>query len=425
MSWISIGFAVLALFQPTQETPKTPEKPALEAEVANGLEVRVLTLDECLDMAMEHQPRIKAALASMRAARAAHAGIHSLRGLARLAPDLTFRKMQADHGLTVAHAVLQQETEDTRYAVRRAYFTVIYAGVQAERLKRLAEILENANTKTPPNTWLNETFAISSQLRMGLAKARSNLAIAEVGRLKARYLLLEEMGGKRAIGFLPEPADKALPKPIINITLDELESLMGEHRGERILAREGFAIAHLEAQAQRKSLPFTFISNSFAAFSSNNATPVPTPERGGEYRPGAINLEMPSNFGGPKRYRVERAEALADRAALTDATTTNLTNLEARISFLNLREIERRILADKGSIAEVRMIFSRASQNPLSTHDGMVLGRAVDLLIDYEELHLKRVLIASELMRETCGALVIPFEARQPEATGLPKSPSD
>ncbi len=412
---IGNGLAFLALAQPPQELPKTPPLSTLEAEVANGLEPRVLTLDECLAMSMEHQPRIQAAMASLRAARAAHSGIHSLRGLAKLSPDLGIRKSQSDHGLAVANAVLRQETEDTRYAVRRAYFTVIYAEAQAERLRRLAEILEKGNKKTSPNVWLDDTFGISSRLRMTLTKTRSNLAIAEVGRLKARYLLLEEMGGKRAIGFLPEPAEKTLPKPIINITLDELESLMGEHRGERILAREGVAIANLEAEAQRRSLPFKFISNSFASFSSNNATPVPTPERGGEYRPGAINLEMPPNFGGPKRYRVERAEALADRAELTNETTTNLTNLEARVAFLTLREIERRILADKASIAEVRMIFLRASQSSLSTQDGMVLGQAVEILVDYEELHLKHVLIASELMRETCGALEIPFEPRQPD----------
>lgn len=421
MSWIGNVAAFLALSQPVQEIPKAPTLSELETEVSNGLDARVLTLDECLTMSMEYQPRIKAAMASLRAARAAHAGIHSLRGLAKLAPDLSIRKSQADHGIAVANAVLRQETEDTRYAVRRAYFTVIYAGAQAERLKRLVEILEKSNKKTSPNAWLDDTFGISSRLRLTLTKTRSNLAIAEVGRLKARYLLLEEMGGKRAIGFLPEPAEKALPKPIINITLDELESLMGEHRGERILAREGVAIAQLEAEAQRRSLPFKFISNSFASFSSNNATPVPTPERGGEYRPGAINLEMPPNFGGPKRYRIERADALADRANLTDYTTTNLTNLEARVAYLNLREIERRIIADKTSITEVRMIFSRASQTALSSQDGMVLGQAVELLVDYEELLLKHVLIASELMRETCGALEIPFEPRQPDQTIAPR----
>lgn len=420
MSLIGNCLAVLALAQPPQERAKVPDIAELELEVANGLESRILTLDECLAISMEQQPRIKAAMASLRAAQAARAGIHSLKGLARLAPDLAIRKSQADHGLAVADAVLRQETEDTRYAVRRAYFTFIYANIQGERLKKLAEILEKVNKKGSPNTWLDDTFGISSRLRMTLTKARTNLAIAEVGKLKARYLLLEEMGGKRLVGFLPEPADKTIPKPIIHVTLDELENLMGEHRGERILAREGFAIASLEAEAQRRSLPFKFISNTFAAFASNNATPVPTPERGGEYRPGAINLEMPSNFGGPKRYRVERSEALADRAGLTDQTTTNLTNLEARISFLTLREIERRILADKASIAEVRMIFSRASQNVLTTQDGMVLGQAFELLIEYEELRFKRALIAAEMMRETCGALEIPFEAQEAEATSAP-----
>jgi outer membrane protein TolC len=382
----------------------------LEKEIGEGIPDQQVTLDQCLAVAMENQPRIQAAMASLRAAEAARKGIYSLRGIARLSPDLKIRQSQSDHGLEVARAVLQQETEDTRYAVRRAYMTAIYAGIQADRLTKLVKALEMAREDKGIVGIVVEEFAgVGTRLRMAKAKARNNQAVAQVGRLKARFLLLEEMGGKEAIGFLPDPADTILPKPVVKISLDEFERLMEENRGELRLAREGREIAALELEAQRRALPFRLINNSFASFAGNSAPPVPTPERGGEYRPGAINLEMPPNFGGPKRDRVGRAAALADRATLTENTTRNLTKLESRVTYLNHRETERRIQADKAAISEARLIFNRVTRKPMSFLDGLLLGDSVALLVEYEELRLKRALIAIEMMRETCGALEIPF----------------
>lgn len=388
----------------------------LEKEIGEDLPDQQVSLSQCLAVAMENQPRIQAAMASLRAAEAARRGIYSLRGIARLSPDLKIRREQADHGVEVAQAVLDQETEDTRYAVRRAYLTAVYAGIQAERLMKLVKALDMAREDKGLAGIIIEEFAgVGTRLRMAKAKARNNQAVAQVGRLKARFLLLEEMGGKSALGFLPEPADSVLPKPAVSITLQEFESLVAEHRGERRLAREGREIASLELEAQRRALPFRLISNSFASFAGNNAPPVPTPERGGEYRPGAINLEMPSNFGGPKRDRVDRAAALAERAKLTENTTRNLTNLESRVTYLNYRETERRIQADKAAIGEARLIFNRVTRNPMTYLDGLLLGDSVGLLVEYEELRLKRALIAVEMMRETCGFLEIPFIQPSPD----------
>lgn len=404
----------LAGQEPVLPPPLTLQE--LEKEIGEGLPDQQVTLDQCLAVAMENQPRIQAATASLRAALAARRGIYSLRGIARLAPDLRIRQTQADHGVEVAQAVLDQETEDTRYAIRRAYLTAIYAGIQADRLTKLVKALDMAREDKGLVGIVVEEFAgVGTRLRMARAKARNNQAVAQVGRLKARFLLLEEMGGKGAVGFLPSPADSVLPKPAMRITLEEFEGLVSENRGERRLAREGREIAALELEAQRRALPFRLINNSFASFAGNNAPPVPTPERGGEYRPGAINLEMPSNFGGPKRDRVDRAAALAERATLTENTTRNLTNLESRVTYLNYRETERRIQADKAAIGEARLIFNRVTRKPMSFLDGLLLGDSVSLLVEYEELRLKRALIAVEMMRETCGALDIPFIQPSPD----------
>ncbi len=97
-------------------TPKPPPAPtllAIEQEINRGLKTQVVTLEKCLSEALEYQPRIQAARASQRAAEAAHSGIYRLRGIARLMPDLSVRKQQADEGLEISQALLTKEIEDT------------------------------------------------------------------------------------------------------------------------------------------------------------------------------------------------------------------------------------------------------------------------------------------------------------------------
>ncbi|MBU6293693.1 MAG: hypothetical protein KJS91_03330, partial [Planctomycetes bacterium] len=134
----------LALSGQDPIAPKPVTVEELEKEISSGLGDQAVKLDQCLGLAMENQPRIQAAMASLRAAQAARNGLYSLRGIARLSPELKIRREQADHGVEVARAVLDQEIEDTRYAVRRAYMTAIYAGIQADRLTRLLKALESA-----------------------------------------------------------------------------------------------------------------------------------------------------------------------------------------------------------------------------------------------------------------------------------------
>lgn len=420
VGWMAIShLAWLALSVPGQlnffapKPPPTPPISVIEEEISRGLKPKVLSLEDCLSTSMEFQPRIEGAKASLRAAQAAYNGVAQMRGLARLAPDLSARRAQSAQGLEAAEAALNQEIEDTRYAVRRAYFTIVYAEIQADHLTRLVAALERTKTEHGKDfsRWaLEEYFGVNAKMRMSLAEAKNQLAVAQLGKLKAKFLLAEEMGGIGALGYLPEPMDKAMLKPKISLTLDDLEKAVDENRGERILSRTGLEVSRLEVEAQRRSNPFGLISRTYAAFADTNRVPIPTPERGSEYRPGAINLEMPPFMGGPKPYRVERAIALADRAESTDATTTNLTRLEARVAYLTYREIERRLEADRTAIDDARRIFNRVTKSTLSPLDAFLLPQSVQFLVNYDQLRFDRALIAAELMRLSGGSIEIPFQ---------------
>jgi len=396
--------------------PKPPPAPlisVIEEEVSRGLKPKVLSLEECLGVSLDLQPRIEGARASLRAAHSAYNGANNVRGLGRLAPDLSIRRAQSAQGLEAAEAALNQEIEDTKYAVRRAYFTIVYAEIQADHLTRLVAALERTKTEHAKDfsRWaLEEFIGINAKMRMGLAEAKNQLAVAQLGRLKARFLLAEEMGGIGALGYLPQPADKIMLKPKISLSLEDLEKAVDENRGERILSRTGLEVSRLEVEAQRRSNPFGLINRTYASFADTNRVPIPTPERGSEYRPGAINLEMPPFMAGPKPYRVERAVALADRAESTEATTTNLTRLEARVAYLSFREIERRMEAERTAIDDARKIFNRVTKSTLSPMDSILLPQSVQFLVNYDQLRFDRALIAAEMMRLSGGSIEIPFE---------------
>ncbi len=409
-------------------TPKPPPAPLLsviEEEVSRGLKPRVLSLEDCLATSLELQPRIEGARASLRAAQIAHNGATQIRGLGRLVPDLSIRRAQSAQGLEAAEAALKQEIEDTKYAVRRAYFTIVYAEIQADHLTRLVAALERTKTEHAKDfsRWaIEEVIGINAKMRMGLAEAKNQLAVAQLGRLKARFLLAEEMGGIGALGYLPQPADKIILKPKISLTLETLETAVDENRGERLLSRTGLEVSRLEVEAQRRSNPFGLINRTYASFADTNRVPIPTPERGSEYRPGAINLEMPPFMAGPRPYRVERAKALADRAESTEATTTNLTRLEARVGYLTLREIERRIEADRTGIDDARKIFNRVTKSTLSPMDAFLLPQSIQFLVNYDQLRFDRALIAAELMRLSGGSIEIPYE--KPAASEVSTDPT-
>src|SRR5262249_59985806 len=110
-----------------------------------------LTLCECLQRALLHHPRVAAQRASLAAAEDGARALESLRFPATLDPQVPVRRRQACLGRTSAAAAVDQAEREVRYAVTRAYFTVVYAREQetvarnvVERLTAIRESAEQA-----------------------------------------------------------------------------------------------------------------------------------------------------------------------------------------------------------------------------------------------------------------------------------------
>src|SRR5688572_32451858 len=90
-----------------------------------------LNLDQCIQIGLERQPALAAAQASLNAAQSGYQAVTNLPRTARLvARNIPIRIEQSCLGVTIAAAGLQQAEWETRYAVRRTYYSIQYARLQ-------------------------------------------------------------------------------------------------------------------------------------------------------------------------------------------------------------------------------------------------------------------------------------------------------
>src|SRR5262249_28799463 len=135
-----------------------------------------LDLLACRHIALERQPAIAAARASLNAAQARVASIENLRIPTCLRPDLAIRRKQAPFGIHIAQAGLFTAEWETNYAVTRTYLGVLYAREQkvvADRvvadddnvgslryLYKLAEQIYKERSRPDVKDWHVEQIAV-------------------------------------------------------------------------------------------------------------------------------------------------------------------------------------------------------------------------------------------------------------------------
>src|SRR5207302_1909360 len=114
--WISLALC-LGLTASARAQVGTPPGNLPPVDAAPALP-HTSSLDECIAMAMAHQPALAAARSSLAAAESGKRGLDSL-GLfgTVMAPDLHIRKQQACLGISIAAAALQQAEWEARYSV--------------------------------------------------------------------------------------------------------------------------------------------------------------------------------------------------------------------------------------------------------------------------------------------------------------------
>lgn len=475
--WQALGLAASLAFFGSETACGQEAKDETPPPLYEGLEPRLVSLQECLEIALAKQPRIHAELSSQESAAIQARFLNRLKPIATIQPALGARIGQANLGLNRAKAAVDQQVEETFYAVRRAYFTHIYArramdilvplDKAAQRtesaldLKRklggVAAFLDDVdgmkewlgtpfvesifglpgpNLATEPMArkflksmhWTKADDRLMARLRFAHAQIKKHLNEAEGGLRQSVALLGEEMGGLTTLGYQPIPSATTLPMISPRLTLPELLDQLDENSGELIQIRTGRAAMELEVKAQKRLAPFRGLVGTFGIATDTKTVPLPTPERGEDFRPSVVGFEIPSNLAGTRKVRLARANALLDRARSVEESTRNLLRLQMRVTFENYVDIQQDIGNFERDAADARQLFKEQTGGLLSAEEGELLDATANLINDLEKAHLVRAILLADLIRQTGGALSVDIDhwdtpAIVPQPNGKPPEP--
>ncbi|HMF17016.1 MAG TPA: hypothetical protein VKE98_07410, partial [Gemmataceae bacterium] len=208
---------------------------ALAQQAGNNGQLSELSLDGCIQLGLANQPAVSAAQSSLDAAEWA---AHGLRNLPRVAGllshDLPYRRQQACLGVTIAQAALDQAEWETRYAITRNFFSVVYARDQVKVVSDVIIKLTNARTqvkKLIDNDDVKTTMNDLRNLDIQIALIRLRLTDATVGIDRANAALREAIGVGREYQFVV-PKNARLPDPVSDLDLDGLVAMGLDRRGE-------------------------------------------------------------------------------------------------------------------------------------------------------------------------------------------------
>src|SRR5262245_15085700 len=308
--------------EPLGQPEKLPTVPAVVQPVSGGLA-------EYRRLALEKQPALAAYRASAAAAEAKNDALDRMHLATLVRHDLPIRRMQAEQGVIATHAQLHKAEQDTLYAVTRTYLSVLYARQQleiAERaleeknepvtslffLKKTAQSIYKDRTRPDVKKWNVDQIDVLIQVTRGRREE------ARQGVERALAALREAVGLEADCPVIVDPK-ATLPTLNPVVTREQVVALALERRGEIVQANAGIEVTSLEIDAQCRLHGRQ--GETFAVGSDLHAEPVPQGFSNGEYRPGAITVEMPGKLVGSKADRREQAEALHGRAvAVADKT---------------------------------------------------------------------------------------------------------
>src|SRR5262249_41032311 len=135
-----------------------------------------------------------------------------------------------------------------------------------------------------------------------------------------------------------------------------------------------------------------------------------------DYRPGAIEPEMPPTLVGSPAERAARAGAYAQRAEAVFEKARNLIQLEAEMSYLRFVETSQGVILGKGKYEQGNKLaeLSRQGQENIKAKDQLVLNEvmAAKARADYIEAVYQHILSLATLERVTAGGIQPAFPGR-------------
>jgi outer membrane protein TolC len=419
-----LSFLVSLAAAPQEGAAQSPDGAAPPAAAPAAM---TLTLQECVQLALQRQPRIAAQRASLAATEDGRRALDGLRLAALVVPELPVRRRQAALGVTAAAAAVDQAEREAVYAVTRTYFTVLYAREQ-ERIAR-GVVARLAATQKVAQQQLDAgakgvTDADVRRATVYLRLAKAKQIQAESGVKRALAAL------KEAVGLGPEacldvPPDR-LPTPDVRPCLGDVVAAALARRGEIVQVTVFAQVTCLEVEAQGTSIHKKM--ETFAAGSDIHARVVPQGVHNTEYRPGAVPPEMPTLLVGSRPERIQHAQDLHARATAVVEATRNLITLEAEDAFLRWQEAASQLVEARQG-ADAGEALANDLNKDFTTGQNVAVGEVINTHVlaaqarsEYTQYLYKEILALADLERVTaggfCAGLVPDITPRpQPAAT--------
>ncbi len=405
--------------QPPEPEAKPDVRPPAGAPSATA---KALTLGECLAIARDRQPMIRAAYHSYLASAAGSRALGNLGFVANLVtPDLPIRKQQATRGLTLGLAEVQKVTHESTQDVTVLYFSYVYARQQEltatdiiDQLEIYYEVAEGIvkSGARDPKMRLNQ-FSLYA-LQNVISEVKAQRLKAETGRRLALEALRDAMGVEGGFDFVP--ATKELPLMLSGVlTQEQVIAEALARRPELAQAAAGVDAFRLEVCAQAavkrgRQVP------TLASGSDLHSKQVPMAVRNGEYKPGALAPEMPGSLVGTTEDRVARATELSLRQDALYDRTASLIRLEASKAYLTWDAATRRVQEAKKKYERGRVLVEESRAAAIAKQDPEILvtneALAGKSQTEYVEAVFEHIKSLAALERITAGGVVTQFPGR-------------
>jgi outer membrane protein TolC len=432
--------SLLSLTGQAQAEPQVTHQPTVIAETPAVK--KCLTLAECRAIALERQPAVQAARASLAAAVARAEALEHLHAVPLLGRELCIRRQQAALGVTIAEAGVRQAENDAIYSVTYTYLAYLYAGEQievaddaldnlAKMRKRLVDVRskqKRSDLKPFPKTEFSPPVE-EQRIDLYQLVATGRREDAVEGAARALAALREAIGLEDACPVCP--VNRRLLAVFVTVDCKEIQSLALARRPEMIQAANLAQVTDFEvcAQATRWCHPRV---PTFASGSDLHARPLPAGSFDDVYRPGAIGPEMPTVLAGKRPDRMEQARIYAGRAGSVVDKTRNLITLEADVAYRRFDQADKKLASIKPAAEKARRIFEEQTKRFANEEVGGTSQRfdewlnggvlASQLRLELNRTRFQRLVGLAQLEHATSGGFCPGLEAAPEEAKSKAES---
>jgi outer membrane protein TolC len=333
------GLAAPVLLSIAPHALAAPPAPLPTPVMAAPVAPQVFDLREARQAAVERQPSVAAARASLAAAQSKASALEHMGLAALVARDLPIRRKQAALGITIAQAEVETAEFDARHAATFTYLAALYALDQRRTADSI--IARLADLKTLAKTALENGRKDVSREQLDLidsyqemVEGRREEAIQGYQRALAALREAIGLGTECPIAI----AAKELPDVKTLADHDTIVQLALSRRGDVVEATTAVDVFCLEVDAQGRILLSP--ARTFASGGDIHSKILSAAEHDPDYRPGPVGPEMPVSLTGSRRERQDQAAAYHARAGAVADKARNLVGLEAEDAFLRWKQYQ-------------------------------------------------------------------------------------